>query len=43
VRITPHVASATQPDTAVDAVLDNLRRYRAGEPMRGAIDRTRGY
>jgi glyoxylate/hydroxypyruvate reductase A len=43
VRITPHVASATRPDTAVDAVLDNLRRHRAGEPMRGAIDRARGY
>ncbi len=26
VRITPHIASATRPDTAVDVVLDNLRR-----------------
>jgi glyoxylate/hydroxypyruvate reductase A len=43
VRITPHIASATQPDTAVDAVLANLRRHRAGEPMRGTIDRTCGY
>ncbi|MGF6919905.1 2-hydroxyacid dehydrogenase [Paraburkholderia sp. 40] len=43
VRITPHIASATRPEPAVDAVLENLRRYRSGEQMNGLIDRTRGY
>jgi len=43
VRLTPHIASATRPETAVDVVLENLRRHRAGERMIGAIDRTRGY
>ena len=43
VRITPHIASATRPETAVEAVLDNLARYRAGLPMIGEIDRERGY
>jgi glyoxylate/hydroxypyruvate reductase A len=43
VRITPHIASATRPDTAVDAVLANLARHRAGEPMIGVVDRARGY
>jgi glyoxylate/hydroxypyruvate reductase A len=43
VRITPHIASATRPDTAVDVVLDNLRRHREGLPMLGQVDRTRGY
>ena len=43
VRITPHIASATRPDTAVDVVLDNIRRHRAGQPMLGQIDRSRGY
>ncbi|MFT4067303.1 2-hydroxyacid dehydrogenase [Paraburkholderia sp.] len=43
VRITPHIASATRPESAVDAVLENLRRHRAGERMNGQIDRTRGY
>ncbi|MFL9963644.1 glyoxylate/hydroxypyruvate reductase A [Paraburkholderia sediminicola] len=43
VRITPHIASATRPDGAVDAVLDNLRRHRNGEAMLGEIDRERGY
>jgi glyoxylate/hydroxypyruvate reductase len=43
VRLTPHIASATRPETAVDVVLDNLRRHRAGERMIGEIDRSRGY
>ncbi|MBB5460734.1 glyoxylate/hydroxypyruvate reductase A [Paraburkholderia sp. Cpub6] len=43
VRITPHIASATRPEPAVDAILENLRRYRSGERMNGLIDRTRGY
>ncbi len=43
VRITPHIASMTHAETAVDAVLQNLRRRRAGLPMVGEIDRTRGY
>jgi len=41
--LTPHVASMTQPETAVDAVLDNLRRHRAGEPLVGRVDGARGY
>jgi glyoxylate/hydroxypyruvate reductase A len=43
IRLTPHIASATRPDTAVDAVLANLARHRAGQPMIGVVDRTRGY
>jgi glyoxylate/hydroxypyruvate reductase A len=43
VLITPHIASMTQPETAVDVVLDNLRRHRAGEPLLGLVDRKRGY
>ena len=43
VRLTPHIASATRPESAVDVVLENLRRHRAGERMTGTIDRTRGY
>lgn len=43
VRITPHIASATRPDTAVDVVLDNIRRHCAGEPLLGEIDPSRGY
>lgn len=41
--LTPHIASTTQPETAVDVVLDNLRRFERGEPMLGLVDRARGY
>ncbi|MEP7296479.1 MAG: glyoxylate/hydroxypyruvate reductase A [Burkholderiales bacterium] len=41
--LTPHIASMTQPQTAAEAVLDNLRRFEAGEAMVGRVDRTRGY
>ncbi|WP_313121129.1 2-hydroxyacid dehydrogenase, partial [Pantoea septica] len=41
--LTPHIASQTQNESAVAALLENLRRYQRGEPMIGLIDRTRGY
>jgi glyoxylate/hydroxypyruvate reductase A len=43
VRITPHIASATRPESAVYVVLENLRRHRDGLPMIGEVDRRRGY
>ena len=43
ILLTPHVASMTQPDTAVSAVLDNIGRHRRGEPLVGLVDRSRGY
>lgn len=41
--LTPHVASMTQPETAVEAVIANLRRHARGEALAGLVDRTRGY
>jgi glyoxylate/hydroxypyruvate reductase A len=43
VRITPHIASMTQPLSAAEVVIDNLRRFAAGEAMLGLVDRARGY
>ena len=43
VTLTPHIASMTQPDSAIGVVLENIRRFRAGEPMTGLIDKARGY
>jgi len=43
VLLTPHVAGMTQPETAVAAVLDNIRRHREGRPLNGLVDRSRGY
>ncbi|MER8373153.1 glyoxylate/hydroxypyruvate reductase A [Mesorhizobium sp. M1406] len=41
--LTPHVASVTQPATAAPAVIDNIRRHRAGLDLIGLVDRLRGY
>lgn len=43
VLLTPHVASMTQPETAVAAILENIRRHQAGEKLLGLVDRSRGY
>jgi glyoxylate/hydroxypyruvate reductase len=43
VVLTPHIASMTQPETAVEAVIGNIRAHRAGLPMHGLVDRARGY
>lgn len=41
--LTPHIASMTQPETVVEAVIGNLRRHARGEPLIGLVDRKRGY
>lgn len=41
--LTPHIASRTQNDSAVGALVANLRRFQRGEPLHGVIDRSRGY
>lgn len=43
VWITPHIASQTQPETAVTALLANVLRFEQGQPMLGEIDKTKGY
>ena len=43
VRLTPHIASMTQPHTAARVTIDNLRRFARGEPLVGLVDRARGY
>jgi glyoxylate/hydroxypyruvate reductase len=43
ILLTPHIASMTQPETAALALLENIRRFEAGEPMTDVVDRTKGY
>jgi phosphoglycerate dehydrogenase-like enzyme len=45
VLITAHYAGATPhyEERALVIFLDNLRRYRAGEPLRNVVDKTLGY
>ena len=43
ILMTPHVAAMTQSETAARALLDNIRRHEAGQPMQGVVDRALGY
>lgn len=43
VTVTPHVASATRPATAVGVIAENIRRSEAGEPLLYLVDRSLGY
>ena len=43
VVVLPHIAAETDPQTAVSQVAENLRRLKAGEPLRNVVDRAAGY
>ena len=43
VRLTPHIAGVTSPDTAAEPIAENIRRLLAGEPLLHLVDRRRGY
>lgn len=43
VTVIPHCAALTQPKTAARTVVDNVRRYLAGEALRHVVDPARGY
>lgn len=43
VIMTPHIASVTQPHTAAQSIIENIRRHRAGQNPIGLVDRTLGY
>jgi glyoxylate/hydroxypyruvate reductase A len=43
ILLTPHIASKVEPEPAARAVIENLRRHRAGLPPIGLVDRSRGY
>lgn len=43
VTVTPHIASATRPNTAARVVAENIRRGEAGEPFLHLVNRQSGY
>lgn len=43
IMITPHIASMTRPDGAARALIANIRRFCAGQPMEGEVARDKGY
>ena len=43
IRVTPHNAGTTNPNTAAAQIVENLRRLRAGETLINIVDPARGY
>ena len=43
ILLTPHIASTTAPESAVEFVLETIARHRRGEALPGRVDRERGY
>jgi phosphoglycerate dehydrogenase-like enzyme len=43
VTITPHLAGLNRPEMIVEEFLENLARFRAGQPLHGVVDPQRGY
>lgn len=43
IRITPHIASVTNPATALPQILENYRRIKAGESLLNWVDPKKGY
>ncbi|HSR56528.1 MAG TPA: glyoxylate/hydroxypyruvate reductase A, partial [Alphaproteobacteria bacterium] len=43
ITVTPHNASTSSAWGAVDIVIENIRRFEAGEPPRAVVDREAGY
>jgi len=43
VLVTPHIASATRIETAVEVAVENIRRSESGEPILFLVDRKRSY
>jgi len=43
IMVTPHVSAITQIEASVAQIAGNIRRLEAGLPIRGVVDRQRGY
>ena len=43
ITVTPHVASATRPETASETIILQIARMESGQPPEHVVDRTRGY
>jgi glyoxylate/hydroxypyruvate reductase len=43
VLVTPHIAAATQNESAGEVLVNNVQRYLDQQPMLGEVDRTLGY
>ena len=43
ITVTPHIASATRPETAAEAIIEQIARAERGDPLENVVDRALGY
>ena len=43
IRITPHIASVTDPKKVVPQLVENYKRMMEGEPLKNIVKREKGY
>jgi glyoxylate/hydroxypyruvate reductase A len=43
VTISPHNAAVSEPEATATYIVEQIRRYERGEPLRNVVDRMRGY
>jgi len=43
IRVTPHVASVTQPNSVVPQIIENYERLQEGKELKNVVKRDRGY
>ena len=43
IRVTPHIASVTEPATAIPQILENYRRFLKQHPLLNEVNKSKGY
>ena len=43
IKVTPHIASVTDPKTVVPQIVENYNRMKDGEPLKNVVKREKGY
>jgi glyoxylate/hydroxypyruvate reductase A len=43
VTVTPHNAAVSEPDATARYIVDQIRRFEAGKPLRNLVNSERGY
>ena len=43
IKVTPHIASLTRPESVAQQIVDNYQCLLSGKPLQNVVDRKRGY
>ncbi|WP_207458013.1 glyoxylate/hydroxypyruvate reductase A [Azospirillum sp. SYSU D00513] len=43
IHVTPHIAGITHPSRAAETVVEAIRLFEAGQPLKNVVDRAKGY